>query len=228
MSLKELVYRSITAKKPVESCDQVPVRSTTISQFAIALEYNPRATKSSFMNYYVLTNPHYVLPNGLTMLSHAVVNLDMDFLKTLLDHGMDVNAKDKHGRSPLSFVVKESVERESNPIYREIVKMLIDAGAELGALDAGGWTALHYLAGRRLHCTDIDQLIISRGLTFRNESDDYETRCQIANEYNEERMEMAELLISNGADLLAKNGDLPTPYALAEECGDEDFMDLYW
>ena len=60
---------------------------------------------------------------------------DPEIIKMFIDHGGDVNSKNKYGVTPLHIVAKH----RSNS---DIAELLIDAGANPDAQDNHGWTAL--------------------------------------------------------------------------------------
>ncbi len=64
----------------------------------------------------------------------AIFNNDVGAVKSLIQSGADVNARDSMNQTALMISV-----REDNP---EIVKLLIEAGADVNARDDSGWTAL--------------------------------------------------------------------------------------
>lgn len=81
-------------------------------------------------------------------------------VKQLLEHGANPNIKDSSGRSPLHLAK-----------YRlEIAKLLIEAGADLGATDSTGNTALDsYVTGGLINATAfVHGLTIFNPNTYRN------------------------------------------------------------
>jgi ankyrin repeat protein len=62
-------------------------------------------------------------------------NSNLDFLKSLLQDGADINAVDKWGNTPLHSVVKH---------YKHVVKFLLDSGASVNARNKDGQTPLLY------------------------------------------------------------------------------------
>ncbi|MFO7955892.1 MAG: ankyrin repeat domain-containing protein [Candidatus Brocadiia bacterium] len=100
----------------------------------------------------------------------AVRSGSMRVLKARLAEGADVNVTDEHGDSPLLAAAERS-----DP---EMVRLLIEHGADLHHVDAGGRTALHRVAGARdadpRQQVEILELLIARGLdpTAREEHGD--------------------------------------------------------
>ena len=76
---------------------------------------------------------------GLTPLFEAVKHNDLIGVKTLIAHGADVTAKDKHGRTVLHYIARRGY---SNKIL-EMIDSLIKAGANINEPDNEGATPLH-------------------------------------------------------------------------------------
>ena len=72
--------------------------------------------------------------DGGTLLHLAITAGNTDVLPILLNHGMDINAKDLNGKTPLMLAVEEG--------YFENVDWLLKAGASLEVIDNAGNTAL--------------------------------------------------------------------------------------
>jgi hypothetical protein len=73
---------------------------------------------------------------GKTDIIHVVArNGDLAGVQALLDAGVDVNAKDEGGWTPLH--------RAAFAGHKEIAELLIDNGAEVNAKNEDGWTLLH-------------------------------------------------------------------------------------
>ena len=78
--------------------------------------------------------------------------------------GTDVNAKDKHGGTPLywaAFGVSPSSSAQSGGGHKEVAELLIAAGADVNAKNDGGWTPLHRAANRGQKETA--ELLIGKG-----------------------------------------------------------------
>ena len=84
----------------------------------------------------------------------AIAGGDIETVKQHLAAGVDVNAKNKVGGTPLHYAALEG--------RKEIVELLIAKGADVNATDGDGDTALH-LAGSTTASTEIAELLISKG-----------------------------------------------------------------
>jgi len=79
-------------------------------------------------------------PRGETTLHYAANGGDLEVVKFLLEQGMDVNAKDDRGMSPLMHSVFSSgLPKDKAPI--EVVRFLIAHGADIDAKDRKRQTA---------------------------------------------------------------------------------------
>lgn len=66
---------------------------------------------------------------------HAAALGHKDVAELLLANKAEVNAKDKHGATPLHWAASEG--------HKEVVEMLLAHDAEVNAKTNDGWTALH-------------------------------------------------------------------------------------
>lgn len=74
---------------------------------------------------------------GLTYAEYA-----LSVTKMLLDAGIDVNHKDKHGSNSLSNVIALDFNNEDSKL--KVLKMLLDAGADYREKDNYGFSCLDY------------------------------------------------------------------------------------
>jgi len=112
--------------------------------------------------------------------------------------GVDVNAKDHDGRTPLHYVWN-----------RDIAELLIAKGADVSVKDKYGTTPLH-LAGNK----EIAALLIAKGANVNAKNNGGMTPLHYAYDKN-----MAELLIAQGLDVNAKDKGGKTPLQIAIEKG---------
>ena len=83
-------------------------------------------------------NLNGVFVNNWTVLHRTARDGDLDISEYLIEHGADVNAKDKWGWTPLHETAYYG--------YPEICELLIEHGADVNFKDEGGNTPLHYAA----------------------------------------------------------------------------------
>jgi len=74
--------------------------------------------------------------NGLTAMSYAAGNGNLDFIRIMLQHGVDINKPDRDGSTPLHHAAAWG--------QFDVVKLLIDNGCNAALRNHAGWTALDY------------------------------------------------------------------------------------
>ncbi len=136
-------------------------------------------------------NPHAKIANtGDTLLHFYRSNPKR--LQLLLARGVDPNIKDtEKGETPLLRVCRGGV-REL-----EVVKALIDAGADVNLADAEGSTPLHHAAHLRL--LEFCRLLVTAGADVNaiNKSDN--TPLMLASDSRNEPYELLDFLVESGA-----------------------------
>ena len=150
---------------------------------------------------------HGVDPNirnkkyGATPLHYAAAYGNSKVVEVLLEHGADPNIRDKNGITPLHFAAvsdypkivevlhkKGLSDYDDTPLqaaefnYPEVVKLLLEHGANPNIQDADGWTPLHF-AVKSCH-VDVVRVLLDHGadLTIRNNEGrtplDYGSDCE--------------------------------------------------
>ena len=174
----------------------------------------------------------------------AAADGNLKDVKTLLDKGTDVNAKDKNGMTPLIRALKNE--------NKGMVELLIAKGADVNARDISGHTPLHLAAlmgykavlelliatntdvnsknnagGTPLHSAawlgrkDAAELLIAKGADLGAKDKDGATPLHYA-----KNKDIAELLTAKGADINAKNSQGDTPLHRAAEQSRNDVAEL--
>ncbi|KAJ4269840.1 hypothetical protein NW762_001509 [Fusarium torreyae] len=129
--------------------------------------------------------------DGKTPLWHAV-NLGLEgVVKQLLDNGAFINAVDPTtGDTPMHRSL-------SGTFNRDVIELLLDRGANIGALNSRGWTPLFFAVGSMV--TDIMNLLIERG-TLVNVKD-YRGRSPLIHASKLGWSEGVKLLLDHGAEI---------------------------
>jgi len=111
---------------------------------------------------------------------------NIEAVKQHLAAGVDVNAKDGGGYTPLHYAVGEG--------HKEIAELLIEKGADMDAKNEAELTSLHYAAftGRK----EVAELLIANGADVNAKEEDGETPLDVA----------IQLKHNETADLLRKHG----------------------
>jgi ankyrin repeat protein len=105
-----------------------------------------------------------------TPLHYACREKNLDIIKVLLANGANVNSKNRYSTFyPIFDVLTSMVKKDSF----QIVKLLIDKGVDIDAVDSFGNTALHYAVEKEN--LDLIELIIKSGCdvnkTLRHDND---------------------------------------------------------
>ncbi|HCE59317.1 MAG TPA: hypothetical protein DEQ74_00555 [Wolbachia sp.] len=162
----------------------------------------------------------------------------VSYIKGLLEEGVDVNVKDKHGNTPLHYaaecrqieVVKYLIEQgadvkikskyRSTPLHCaaewgqiEVVKYLVAKGADVNVQNRLEETPLH-LAVQKDHIKIVEYLL-AQGAGINTESREGMIPLHYAVEKG--HTEIVRYLLEKGADIDAQNGYGETPLHLAAE-----------
>lgn len=141
----------------------------------------------------------------MTALMTAVKRNDLAKVRELIQQGVNVSEMDGSGDSPLIMAAYEG--------YTEIVRALLEAGADVGALDPGmKATALHAAAyaGR----TEAARLLIQHHIDV-NKQGPYNGYTALHDAIWQNHLETAKVIIEGGADLTIKSNSGQTPLEFA-------------
>jgi ankyrin repeat protein len=147
----------------------------------------------------------------MTMLMEAVKSNDVARVKELVQKGVNVNTLDMNGDAPLIQAAYEG--------YTEIVKLLLEAGADVSAIDPGmKATALHAAAyaGR----TGAAQLLIAYQIEI-DKQGPYNGYTALHDAIWQNHVETAKVIIEAGANLSLKShaGQTPLDFARSQKMG---------
>ena len=117
----------------------------------------------------------------------AAMQGNLEAVKQHLTDGVDVNAKDEGGHTPLHWAALEG--------HKEVSELLIAKGADVIATNVNGWTALHGAAmgGNK----EIAERLITKGADVNAKNDGGETPLDSAIQRN--KNEIVNLLPKHGA-----------------------------
>lgn len=130
----------------------------------------------------------------------AALYHEKEYLKSLINSGLniDINAKDKYGYSALEMANIENDQEDNN---LEIVRILLDNGANVNLLGTDNYTPLMRAIDQSAHM-NIVELLINKGTNIELRGDDGLDAIMLAVINN--RIEIAELLIEKGANINRK------------------------
>ena len=120
-------------------------------------------------------------------LAQAVVDGDIERVKTLISEGADINSKNRMGWTLLQTAIRNR--------RTEIVTMLIEKGADVNVKDNRGWTPLHF-ASETGQKAVVEQLI-AKGAEINVMDGRANNALSLAKKNNHK--EVADLLVKNGA-----------------------------
>ena len=141
-----------------------------------------------------------------------------DLAELLVQRGADVNQMKPGDWSPALSAAHRG--------YIDILQLLLAHGADVNEKDDSGWSLLHYATGK----PDITKLLLEKGAD--PNVVDRENGCTplhyvaSGSEEGKDYKTVAELLISHGTNVNAKNWEGKTPLTLAQEAGNTDIVKL--
>ena len=165
--------------------------------------------------------------DGLTPLRYAGYAL----MKLLLDRGASVDAVDCHGRTTLYYSIEKGREDEVVLLLERgahlegalhcavsqrdlgLVRILLDAGAKVDAVDPNGWQPLHVAITKR-H-PDIVRLLIARDAHVDALTADQYQQSALHLAVMDGDVEMSRLLLDEGACIEDRDVDGKTPLLTA-------------
>ena len=144
---------------------------------------------------------------------------DIEIAKLLIDMGLNANARTEHGNNPLHCYY------EDTPSNLDILAYLIESGADVNAVNDDGETPLHRMVGYN-HFDQVE-LLLMEGANVNTQDIDSNSPLHSAAWHGEDGIELAKLLISNGADINASNGRGWTPLDVVLEHEGSPKMDEF-
>ena len=152
----------------------------------------------------------------MTALMKAVKSNDVSQVKELIRQGVNVSELDANGDAPLVMAAYEGLS--------EIVRLLLEAGADVTAVDPGmKATALHAAAyaGR----TEAAKLLIEYKVEI-DKQGPYNGYTALHDAIWSGHVETAKVIIAAGANLSLKNNQGQTPLEFARARGNQELVAL--
>jgi uncharacterized protein len=141
----------------------------------------------------------------MTMLMEAVRNNDAALVRELISRGSQVDERDAKGDAPLIIAAYQG--------YTDIVKLLLEAGADVSVVDPGmKATALH--AAAYAGNAEAARLLIEHGIDIDRQGP-YNGYTALHDAIWQNNVEAARVLIEAGANLEIRSNAGETPQAFA-------------
>ncbi|KAJ3113978.1 hypothetical protein HDU96_002670 [Phlyctochytrium bullatum] len=150
-------------------------------------------------------------------LKFSAENGHLDITRMLVEHGVDINAKDEDGSTLLHNL------NLGYPGNVGIAQLLIEKGAELEARDEDGKTPLHRAAFYNSH--DIARLLVENGADL--EARDVDACTPLHHATCNANLEFILLLVEKGADIRVTDANGSTPIHDAASEGNFDAVKLF-
>jgi len=139
---------------------------------------------------------------------------NIDTVKSLLERGVDVNARNASDQTPLA--------RAATKGYVDVVRLLIERGAEVDSRNKLGWTPLH-LSSKYGHF-EVSRVLLDHGANVSARQRNYWTPMHLS--IFDGYLEIVKLLLERGADIHAMNDEGETLYQLSLRRGNREIADL--
>ena len=134
--------------------------------------------------------------HGKTVLMLAARRVNVDMARYLIDHGANLNARDQRGPEGMAALDFALEYPDVNGQRLEVVRLLLDKGADAGANDA---SALRAAALWQL--ADVAKLLLEHGAASKPRAEGAVAAIATFGQYN--NIEMVKLLIQKGVDVNA-------------------------
>ena len=161
---------------------------------------------------------------GKTPLYGAVEHGHGAVVELLLAAGARLNLVDSHGKRALDLAIARGHERTNKLLGVELltaimkghskaIKALLRPGADVNAIAANGWSALHYAASYGQ--TELVIGLLREGADIKALTDEGKTPLHVAVGNKKNNKDVVRVLLTAGADTeaVAKNGDTPLKLA---------------
>jgi ankyrin repeat protein len=173
-----------------------------VAQVRAGIHHHPEWVRATDVGNYNRTALHKAAGHGHQQMAEF-----------LLSEGANINARDKLGYTPLMFAIHG---RKS-----EVAVWLVEKGARIDVKENNGYTALHNAAFAGL--PDVVMALIQHGAELDAKAG-RETPLHLAAQ--EGHVQVARILLENGADAGGKSNGFWTPMSLASNQGHTEIVEL--
>ena len=169
--------------------------------------------------------------DGETPLHLAIIHRNIEMCELLIEGGADVNVTDGDGGTPLHYATKRghtvqlptAIIQVLIAVDTEIVKLLINAGADVNKED-DGYTALHFATD--MGHTEIVKLLINAGADVNIKDGPAYGRTPLHYATYKGYTEIVQLLIDAGVNVNIKDGHGRTPLHMASNMEHKEIVKL--
>jgi ankyrin repeat protein len=141
----------------------------------------------------------------------------LPMIDALLKKGADINGADKSGRTPLLHALVQYMSEAGGVIsHSEIVKLLLERGANVDVVDQNGDNALMITTSVYQGSPEIVQLLVAKGINLDTQNKKGTTGLMIA--ASSGKTDIVNLLLDKGANLnlVDLNGETALDHAIAD------------
>ena len=149
-----------------------------------------------------------------------VVKNQADLALALIEGGADVNAAEGELNTPLHYAVGRPAPgqpRSPSDVSLQVIRLLLDKGANVKAKNIAGLTPLHTAVLRHGEAAAVE-LLIARGAPV-NAVADQQGWIPLHGAAGSGRLDLVEILLTHGGDRAAKDGRGLTPVQVAKGAG---------
>ncbi|MCC2646037.1 MAG: hypothetical protein K0R02_102 [Rickettsiaceae bacterium] len=195
------------------------------------LNFAVKCSSYNIVEYLLNKNIAYDLNenDARTALHHAAYRGNAGIVELLLKHGMNINAQDSNGQTPLHLLCTHTPREEhSSPIYfnqahtphikslHETIDMLLKNGADINKYDKFGQTPLHLAVKGKFHQL-VEYLLNKEEIKIDATDKEKKTPLHFAADYGDDKM--VKLLVEHSADVNAIDFKSFTPLTYAVRKG---------
>jgi ankyrin repeat protein len=178
-------------------------KAEAASQALLAINWNSKRSEYSQEVPRQMTGVHLAAYFGLR-----------EAMIVLLENGHDLNSKNSHSQTPLSWAARNG--------HETVVNLLLEKGAELETKNKNGWTPLLWTASEGHEA--VVKLLLEKGAELETKNNDGWTPLLWAASEGHEAV--VKLLLEKGAELETENKDGRTPLLWAAFRGHETVVKL--
>lgn len=159
------------------------------------------------------------------LLASQTSPVPIDVVTLLIEHGADINHKDKFGNRPLMYAAMFS---DSEPTGRKLIKILLDQMVQINGVNNNGTNAIAFACSTPNVSMENIMLLVEHDARIHNVDDYGMTPLIYAIHYNPNRVDLISYLLHNGANMFVRFGrDALNSIEYAEKQGLQSLVKLF-